>query len=313
MNKHQLINLLEKYAAKKANSREKQAVDIFFKKVQEQEDYPLANLNQEKGNKIFQRIEDKIKLREVTTKKYWRRVMASAAVLVLLVSSVFLSLILDNTITQIAVKGEKKHIELNDGSKIFLNSGSKISYTENFKENRKLTLEGEAFFEVAPNPDKPFIIKSGHIETKVLGTSFNINAYNDGNEIVSVNSGIVEVVNQNNPSQKIMLTKNIQLNFKLGNDFQLLKEKSENYNAWNKNTIVLKNTSLGETARILENWFDVNIEFKNPKVKKLVISGKFKEEKLETILKSIALIKDLKFEYKTPKHIIIREQEDIKN
>ncbi|CAM4099527.1 FecR domain-containing protein [Gillisia limnaea] len=313
LNKHELIYLAEKYAIKKANSQEKLAIDIFLKKMQEQEVYSFVNLDQAKRDKIFRGIECKIQLKKISRKKYWQSIIASAAVLLLLMGTVLLSLILDNNLTQVAAKGEKKEIELNDGSRVFLNSGSKISYPKNFKEDRTITLEGEAFFEVAPNPEKPFQIKTGSIETKVLGTSFNINAYSEGKEKISVNSGIVEVSNENNPSQKILLTKNMQLSFGQDDNPKISKENSANYNAWTKNIIVLDKTSLGETAKILENWFEVTIEFANPRLRKLTISGKFKDENLETVLQSIALIKDLQIDYKNPKNIVIREQTESNN
>lgn len=309
MNKHELIYLAEKYAANKANSQEKLAVDIFLRKVQEQGAHPLVSLDEEKRNKLFSKIEDKIQFNNTDEKKYWQRIIASAAVLFLLLGTVLLSLIVENEITQIAAKGEKKEIELDDGSKIFLNSGTKITYPENFKEDRKITLEGEAFFEVAPNPEKPFRIKSGTIETKVLGTSFNINAYAKGREKISVNSGVVQVTYGNNSSQKVTLTKNMQISFYKDNTPAITKMNSDNYNAWTNDIIVLDKTSLGETAKILENWYDVHIEFADPSLKKFTISGKFKEEKLETVLQSIALIKDLEINYKNPKSIIIREQQ----
>jgi transmembrane sensor len=310
LNKHELIYLAEKYAAKKANSQERLAVDIFLRKVQEQGTHPFVNLDEEKRNKLISKIEDKIQFNNNEEKNYWKRIIASAAVLVLLLGTVLLSLIIENDITQVAAKGEKREIELNDGSKIFLNSGSTITYPENFKEDRRITLEGEAFFKVAPNPEKPFRIKSGTIETKVLGTSFNINAYAKGREKISVNSGIVQVTYGDNSSQKVTLTKNMQLSFFEGNLPAITEMNSENYNAWTNNIIVLDKTSLGETAKILENWYYVDIEFADPSLKELTISGKFKEEKLETVLKSIALIKDLEVDHNNPKKIIIREQKE---
>lgn len=310
MNKHELIYLAGKYAAKRATSQEKLAVDIFFKKVQEKEVCSFVNLDQDKRDKIFRAIENKIQLKKVSRKRYWQRIIACAAVLIILLGTAMLSLFSENNVTQIAAKGEKKQIELKDGSRVFLNAGSKISYPENFLENRLVSLEGEAFFQVAPNPDKPFRIKSGSIKTKVLGTSFNINAYSKGNEKISVNSGVVEVSSLKNPSQKIKLLKNMQLFFHPDKKPGISQKNSANYNAWTNNIIVLNKTSLGETARILENWFDIQIEFANPALRKLTISGKFKDEKLETVLKSIALIKNLKIEYKNPKSIIIREQKE---
>jgi ferric-dicitrate binding protein FerR (iron transport regulator) len=313
LDKHELIYLAEKYAARKANSQEKLAVDIFFKKVQEKEAYPLVSLNQEMRDKIFGRIENKIQFKANSRKKHWQRILASAAVLLLLMASVLLTLLQENNLTQIAAKGEKREIILKDGSRVFLNSGSKISYPENFKEDRRISLEGEAFFEVVPNPKRPFRIIAGTTQTKVLGTSFNINAYTRGREKISVNTGVVEVAYGNDLSKKIKLTKDMQAGFRGDAKPLITQGNSANFNAWTKNIIVLNNTSLGETEKILENWFDVTIEFSNPVLRKLTISGKFNNEKLPTILQSIALIKDLHIDYINPKKIVIREQTERSN
>ena len=99
MNKHELIYLAEKYAAKKANSQERLAVDIFLRKVQEQGTHPFVNLDEEKRNKLFSKIEDKIQFNNNEEKNYWKRIIASAAVLFLLMGTVLLSLIIENNIT----------------------------------------------------------------------------------------------------------------------------------------------------------------------------------------------------------------------
>ena len=74
---------------------------------------------------------------------------------------------------------------------------------------------------------------------------------------------------------------------------------------------MLNNTTLGETAKTLENWYNVKIEFENKDMELLTISGKFKDEKLENVMKSIAFLKDLKIDYITKNHIVIRRNTTI--
>ncbi|RYZ95824.1 MAG: hypothetical protein EOP47_25055 [Sphingobacteriaceae bacterium] len=101
-----------------------------------------------------------------------------------------------HTLEVAAVNGNVTHITLGDGTKIWLNGGSKLKYPETFRGKlREITIEGEAFFDVAHDADHPFIVHTGDITTQVLGTSFNIKAYPDEQLLkVDVVSGKVGIV-----------------------------------------------------------------------------------------------------------------------
>ena len=103
-------------------------------------------------------------------------------------------------------------LRLPDGSRVWVNQNTKIAYTDEFAgDTREVTLSGEAFFEVAKDPDKPFIITSGAVRTTVLGTSFNVEAYAGKPIAVSVRSGLVKVQSSGNT---VMLKKVTILVFK---------------------------------------------------------------------------------------------------
>src|SRR5882757_576539 len=106
--------------------------------------------------------------------------------------------------------GTRVFQELPDGSKLWLNAGAKVKYAENFSNGRReLTLEGEAFFDVKHDPDHPFIIHTGKLDVKVLGTSFNIKAYpNDSTMETTLIKGKVEIDFQGNPQSNIVLQPN---------------------------------------------------------------------------------------------------------
>jgi transmembrane sensor len=89
---------------------------------------------------------------------------------------------------------------------------------------------------------------------------------------------------------------------------KFLADDSSDGIAWTSNTIILKNTTLSETAKIIENWYNVDITFEDQEIKKFTISGKFKDEKLENVLESIAFLKQLKIIYLTQNHILIRRK-----
>ena len=124
---------------------------------------------------------------------------------------------------------------------------------------------------------------------------------------VSVNSGKV-AVHHTKTDEKVYLTKNQQVLFNALDASVQAEVNSEDQMAWTKNIIALNNTTLIKTAGILENWYDVKIEFEDTSIEGLRITGKFKEEPLETVLQSIALINNLKIDTLTQKHFVIRKK-----
>lgn len=310
MQKDEFIQLAKKYAQNKCSWGEQQAVEEFFKKLQDNGQVIPYTFTEEKRNFLLKKINSKIGKPKKRILPLYSTVLKIAAIVLILIGIPFLgnSLLKNENISIVAVKGEKKTIHLPDGSLVFLNSNSSISYLKNFKNNRELQLTGEAYFEVVKNPEKPFLVKTDKITTRVLGTSFNIEAYKNSITKVSVNTGKVEV-DIKEFSEKIFLTKNQQLSFMTGGQAVLSKDNSEDFNAWTRNTIVLNNTSLGDAAKILENWYDIKINFSSKKLKEMTISGKFKDEKVSNVLKSIAIVKELEIYFLTKKQILIREKQ----
>ncbi|MBE0393868.1 FecR family protein [Flavobacterium sp. PL002] len=310
MQKEEFIQLAKKYAQNKCSRGEKRVVEEFFKKLQDSDqDIPYV-FTEEKRDLLLKKISSKIGKPKKRILDLYSTALKIAAIVLILIGIPFLgnSLIKNENISVVAVKGEKKTIHLPDGSLVFLNSNSSISYLKNFKNNRELQLTGEAYFEVVKNPEKPFLVKTDKITTRVLGTSFNIEAYKNSKTKVSVNTGKVEV-DIKEISEKTFLTKNQQLSFETGSQAVLSKDNSEDFNAWTRNSIVLNNTSLGDAAIILENWYDIKINFSNKKLKEMTITGKFEDEKLSNVLNSIAIVKELEIDFLTKNQILIREKQ----
>lgn len=301
MKKEQLLILAKKYSENKCTPDEKIAVESFFDQMQQQEDIQLSD---KKGKLLLEQINSKIKRRKLRFKKQLLRV---AAILIIAIGTGITIHSLTETIpeiTQTAPKGEKKEVLLADGSIVVLNSNSSITYPQDFGNTRNVKLSGEAYFKVRRNTQKPFVVATHDVTVKVLGTSFNINSYNHRKTKVSVLTGKVEV---RSPSgKKVLLTQNQQADLKSNHDFFLSKENSQDGIAWTENIIILKNSTLSETAKIIENWYNVQVDFEDKALEKLTISGKFKEEKLENVLESIAFLKNVKIIYLTKKHVLIR-------
>jgi len=311
LQKEDFITLAQKYAQNKCSLSEKEAVESFFEKQTEKEQNTIIlSLTNDKRNAILHKIKAEINKPKAKLRTLYSKVAKIAAITIVLLSVTFLVTrsSTNNIITQSAAKGEIKTLLLPDGSKLILNANSSITYSTDFKNNRKVHLKGEAFFKVVRNPKKPFTVETTQFKIKVLGTSFTIRAYQNYSNTISVLSGKVEVNSKENPKEKIWLTKNQQLSFSKSQLPIRTNDSERDFLAWTKNIVILENTTLGETAEILKNKFKVTILFENTELEKLRITGKFKNENITTILKTIAEVKQLEIHFQTTNKIFIRKK-----
>lgn len=193
----------------------------------------------------------------------------------------------DETYTTITCAfGDKSTITLPDGSIAYLNSGSKITFNNDFQSKyRMVCLVGEAYFSVKKNEEIPFKVKASDIEIEVLGTEFNLKAYPDENTIsTTLAEGSIQIKSEfqhsvMKPNQKMIFNRadNKMKLFTL-NDITPETE-------WKEGRLVFRNESLAELELKLERWFDVDIEFADEQVKKRKFTGILERE---SILEAIA-------------------------
>lgn len=206
-----------------------------------------------------------------------------------------------NIITKSTEYGQKMRITLPDGSLVNLNSGSSLSYPEHFSNNeRAVNLTGEAFFQVMRNEEKPFIVKSKNLTTTVLGTSFNINAFDSISNSVAVVSGRVKVENSHqamilNPNQQ---TRNVNGTLKM-----------EEINArkivgWTQGVLRFEDSALKNVIKSLERWYGVKFKLKNSELEECKFTGQFQNEKLINVLNVLQEALGITYEVKS-KEIII--------
>jgi ferric-dicitrate binding protein FerR (iron transport regulator) len=182
---------------------------------------------------------------------------------------------------------------LPDGTIVSLNSNTILKYPKKFGKNtREVTIEGEAFFEVKPDKNKPFIIHAGEAQIKVLGTSFNVNAYPNAPSVeVIVETGKVQVMstmNENTENNELILIPGDKATLVLANK-ELLKSTNDNPNfiAWKTRNLTFRATSLDEVISTLQNVYKVNIRFDNASLGKLQLTAQFNDYPLDFILKVI--------------------------
>ncbi|RNL82271.1 FecR family protein [Sinomicrobium pectinilyticum] len=203
--------------------------------------------------------------------------------------------------------GQKLSLTLTDGTEVRLNSGSTIKFPERFTGNtREVELTGEAFFNVARNPKKPFIIKSDEIRTTVLGTSFNINTFPENEEItVTVATGKVKVASDSNA---VFLGPEEQGVFdKKSNRISRRKTDIRNFIQWKDGIIHFEDTSLFQVSKVLGAWYGVTFVFAEEELKNCHLTAIYNNEILSVVLESIKYAKKgLQYEYLDDNKVLIK-------
>ena len=187
---------------------------------------------------------------------------------------------------------QKESILLADGTKVILNSESELTYNRNYnKSNRSVHLVGEAYFSVKKG-EIPFNVKTPHGEISVLGTSFNVRTRNDGFE-VGVNDGEVQVSNENgilNLSKGQLLT--VKSEFISSNILQI---PIDQYPDWLNRKFYCNETTLESLCLEIERTFDIKINFTNPSLKSLTITGLIEATDLDNVLHTVSTLTKHKF------------------
>ncbi|MDR2130172.1 MAG: FecR domain-containing protein [Odoribacteraceae bacterium] len=203
---------------------------------------------------------------------------------------------------------------LSDGTRVWLNSVSSFTYPVVFTGGERVVeLAGEAYFEVAPDADRPFIVRTADVQAKVLGTSFNISAYRDeANVYTTLLTGRVEVsVNgEAHGYSPVVLAEEMQScwNRERG-EFSVKQARAADVIAWRYGTFVFNEDDIGVVTRVLSRWYGVTFVYDNERVGRHTFGGKIKkDEKLEVILKTLTLAGGPEFRQEGDKiHVIERD------
>jgi transmembrane sensor len=204
-----------------------------------------------------------------------------------------------STVEKQNLAGQKSKIYLPDGSVVWLNAESKITFPEKFAdEKREIHLSGEAFFDVIKNPDQPFIVKSGNVSTTVLGTSFNVRVFDDEPAMsVALESGKVKVViDDSNATPALFLEPGESIKYRKEEGLAV-KEKfdREQLLSWKDGIIVFKDADLEEIFNTLARWYGVKFTIKNKINEEWTYTGSFDNETLENVLRSISYTKEFTY------------------
>jgi ferric-dicitrate binding protein FerR (iron transport regulator) len=201
----------------------------------------------------------------------------------------------------------KHQYRLPDGSVVWLNENSTIRYPEKFDSGRReVYLTGEAFFEVAKDTSKPFIIHGKRTLIQVLGTSFNLKTNPDEEMVeVTVVSGKVRFSKEDSSGQNLILTAGMKglYHTRLDSVYQAVNIDL-NFRAWQDNHLVFDNLQLKEVIMVLEKHYKTSIKPANPAILECRFTSTFKQAQLEEILQAITLSLDLHFHYENNRYIL---------
>lgn len=187
--------------------------------------------------------------------------------------------------------GQRARITLPDGSSAWLNAGSRLYYPSVFGKERKVRLEGEGFFEVAKDADKPFIVAAADIEIKALGTQFNVYNYAKADFVsATLTEGSIVVYPAGKENEGQLLSPNQRLIVENGK-FTLEKVMDADELLWKEGIYSFRKERMQDIIKKLELYFDVEIVVNNPRILEYEYTGKFRQR--DGILEILRIIQKI--------------------
>lgn len=246
--------------------------------------------------------------RNIRRKQLWRISYRVAAVLIPILFLIGFYLQLDSRVDLfgtteyeelVVAKGERIQMMFQDGTKVYINSDSKLRYPKKFALNtREVYLEGEAYFVVAKNKHRPFIVNLNSSAIQVLGTSFNVQDYPESKDVIvclyegAINLTLPTDKKQNvRPGEKLIYNKeSAQCTISRMDDLQRMS-------MWKQNIIVFRDTPLPEVMRVLNRWYNVTFKVEDASATKYMYTLVSENSLLEKVLMDLEKIAPVKFEY----------------
>lgn len=193
--------------------------------------------------------------------------------------------------------GQRIHLTLPDGTGVWLNARTTLSYPALFSKTRRtVRLDGEAYFDVAKDPQRPFTVETSRYCVEVLGTRFNVEAYGDLEKFeTTLMQGSVKLVSRKDPAETLLLTPDHKATLKKG---RLEITPVEDYNPyrWKEGLICFKDASFATIMKTFEKYYGITIRVENQPAQKFFYTGKFRQaDGIDYALR--VLQKDIRFEY----------------
>lgn len=212
-----------------------------------------------------------------------------------------------NTLIAKTASGERKQISLPDGSQVWLNGNTKITFITSKKNSKRiLYLSGQGFFDIKHNVNKPFIVKTPHASIKVLGTRFDVIAYPDdavteavltgGSILFTTNKVHKQISRHIDPGQKV------SINY-LSGQLKVINVDTTFYTLWREGKLLFRNETFARVAKAMEHKYGIQIIFKDQSLSEERLNGYLEKESLREALEALKLT--LQFQYKIENEEVI--------
>lgn len=249
------------------------------------------------GEKVYQRVLDTIREKEYRIIRLKRNLRIAATVTLFAGAGAVAWYYTSRTgaqpqqmatLERSAAKGQTVFLELPDGTKVWLNADSKLSYAVDFQQNeRRVTLSGEAYFEVATQPGKPFVIHTGSLRTEVLGTSFNVKAYPDNNKAeVTVLTGKVAVTAPGHKTVHVIPGQKVVFN-KSGMDLKAQEVNPSASIGWKSGKMIYRGAEVREVLADIERKYNTKVIY-TKEIGSCAITADFQNEAPGKVLAVLA-------------------------
>ncbi len=224
--------------------------------------------------------------------------------------------------------GNKTRVQLPDGTTVWLNAGSKLTYGRDFgSAGREVTLAGEGFFDVAKDPERPFTIRTSRMNIRVLGTRFNLRAYpNDQSSEAALLQGSIEVSLSSRPAERFLLKPNEKIVVRDEAATPATAQQKEREpimairalqyqvadsslaeTSWMDNKLVFTDEPFTAVALKMERWYNIPIRFKDAETAQLRFTGSFEKESVEQALRALAITAPFQYSIEATEIIISRD------
>ncbi|MCC8152834.1 MAG: DUF4974 domain-containing protein, partial [Tannerellaceae bacterium] len=265
-----------------------------------EEDLPLPSMTESTRNRLKTQILSLTTHSLQTTKipkKWW---MTAAAILLLLVSfNIFFylnnrTMNYDSPFIVYMERGQKASVTLPDQSNVFMNSETELIYDLNNRKQRKVYLSGEAFFEVQKNRSFPFIVDLGELEIEVLGTSFNVQTYNDEDFIeASLVEGSIKLSGKRLDKSYYLKPMEQFIYSKIDGTLRIVSFDGQKELGWMDNRLVFRSEPLHKIIHRIERWYGVKIDLQCEEFEDDLMSGTFQNESITDVLEAIKIQYDV--------------------
>lgn len=320
MENNEYILLLRRFLTGEMTPAEKQVLSDWFKSDLSRgeldgfvrskwEEAANGTIHEDLKERMFQRIQSRIitdtGVRSKNKVFSFRNVIRYVAVILLVVGTGFGSHLYTRHVLRdvstkdylvCADKAQKASLVLPDGTKVWLNSDSEIKYTSMYGEKeRRISLDGQAYFEVAKDSLRRFIVQAGDLAVEALGTSFDVKAYHEDNlAVVTLFQGKVKASTRKEETF-LLPDQSVTYNKEEGHlRMEMLSDASSTC-LWRNNELSFRDVPLSEIATLLNRMYNIQVQFKTESVKHLRFTGVITNNSLENIIELISLTSPIKY------------------